>query len=282
MGSELKKQLFAIVDVLRDSHPLALLLHYADLSRSGYYKWKSSIKNRNDDYIIEHIKAIHSIYPYYGYRRITIALKRDGININHKRVYKLMRQFDIKSIIRKKRNHFANKNSVVFPNLIARNFKASALNEKLTTDITYIPTLNGFIYLSAIMDLCNNEIIAYHLSARNNLELVFSTLNKLSVQPGAILHSDQGAQYTHKSYQERLSAKGLHGSHSRRGNCLDNAAMESFFSHLKTEAFAGKKPLCAQETMSLIDAHIRFYNTERFQKRLGQLSPVQFREKLAA
>jgi transposase InsO family protein len=100
--------------------------------------------------------------------------------------------------------------------------------------------------------------------------------------PGAVLHSDQGFQYTHKSYQRELSRLDVLGSHSRKGTCLDNAAMESFFSHLKTEAFAEKGLLGREEPMILVEEYIRFYNTERFQKRLGQLSPVEYREKLTA
>lgn len=98
---------------------------------------------------------------------------------------------------------------------------------------------------------------------------------------GGVLHSDQGFQYTHKKYQERLTIQKLVGSHSRKGNCLDNACLESFFSHLKTEAFIGKPILGKDETIALVQEYIRFYNTERYQKRLGQLSPVEFREKLA-
>ena len=100
--------------------------------------------------------------------------------------------------------------------------------------------------------------------------------------PGAVSHSDQGFQYTHKSYQEQLGKLQLRGSHSRKGNCRDNACVESFFSHLKAEAFAGKPIVGKDKTIALIEEHIRFYNTERFQKRLGQLSPAEYREKLAA
>lgn len=106
------------------------------------------------------------------------------------------------------------------------------------TDITYIACGQRFYYLSAVQDLYNNEIVAWKLSKRNDLELVMKTVESLTAQrdvQGAILHSDQGFQYTTKAYQKRLDAVGLKGSHSRKGNCLDNACIESFFSHLKTE-----------------------------------------------
>ena len=272
-----------MIDELRGRHPLQILLHHAGLSRAGYYKWKGTLRNDGLSHDLEqHILALHSIRPYYGYRRMTIALRREGFTVNHKRVYRLMKKLGIQSVIRKKRRYYGKKGSVVFPDLLQRDFNISAPRLKLVTDITYLPTLNGFMYLSAVQDLHNNEIVAHSFSARNDLELVLASLKQLEPIPGMMLHSDQGFQYTHKSYQRELGRLEALGSHSRKGNCLDNAAMESFFSHLKTEAFAGKELLGREETAALVQEYIRFYNTERFQKRLGQLSPVEYREKLAA
>ncbi len=211
-----------------------------------------------------------------------VALRREGFVVNHKRVYRLMRQLGIQSTIRKKRRYFGRSGSIVFPDLLGRNFTSPLPGRKLATDITYLPTVSGFIFLSAVQDLHNNEIVAYSLSHQNDLGLVFATLAVLPAMPGAVLHSDQGFQYTHKAYQERLGKLQLLGSHSRKGNCLDNACVESFFSHLKTETFVGKALLNTDETVALVEEYIRFYNMERFQKRLGQLSPVEYREKLAA
>lgn len=283
MGSTQKGHLFQIIDELRSNYPLCLLLHHSGLSRSGYYKWKRRSRCQSkDDKLTAHILSIHSIRPYYGYRRMTIALKREGLEVNHKRIYRLMRILGIQSIIRKKRRYFGKSGSVVFPDLLGRKFSALLPGRKLVTDITCLPTTDGFMYLSVVQDIYNNEIVAHTLSSRNDLALVFSTLDKVPPQPGAVLHSDQGFQYTHKLYQERLSRLKFQGSHSRKGNCLDNACVESFFSHLKTEAFAGRPVMNKDETVVLVEEHIRFYNRERFQKRLGQLSPVEYREKLAA
>ena len=193
-----------------------------------------------------------------------------------------MKKLGISSTVRKKRRYYGKSGSIVFPNLLQRNFSSSASRCKLATDITYLPTQNGFIYLSAVQDLCNNEIVVYSLSARNDLDLVLATIRQLDPMPGAVLHSDQGFQYTHKSYQQELDRLKILGSHSRKGNCLYNAAMESFFSHLKTEAFAGEGLLGRKETVNLVEEYIHFYNIERFQKKLGQLSPMEYREKLAA
>lgn len=178
---------------------------------------------------MEHIKAIYSLRSYYGYRRMTVALRHEGFTINHKPVYRLMRKIGIQSSIRKKRRYFGKVDSIIFPNLLKRDFNSLFPGIKLSTDITYLPTTECFIYFSVIQNLCNNEILSYSISSRNNLELVLSTLNKLSEMPLAILHSDQGFQYTHKAYQGKLSELQLVGSHSLKGNCLDNACIESFF-----------------------------------------------------
>lgn len=256
-----------MIDELRCRHRLPFLLGCADLSRAGYYKWKKTTSGEADATDIEqHILAIHSLRPFYGYRRMMVALRREGFAVNHKRVYRLMRKLRIQSVIRKKRRYFGKSGSIVFPDLLGRDFKALFPGRKLATDITYLPTTDGFLYLSIVQDLCNNEVVAHALSARNDLALVFATLDKLPAQPGAVLHSDQGFQYTHKSYQERLGKLRLQGSHSRKGNCLDNACVESFFSHLKAEAYAGKAIMSRHETSALIEEHICFYNTERFQK----------------
>lgn len=285
MGSgEIKGHYFSIIDELHATYPLSVLLKHASLSKSGYYKWrKRSCSNDGAGEDIEgHILAIHSIRPFYGYRRMTVALHKEGFVINHKRVYRIMKKLGIQSVIRKKRNYFGRSGGNIFTDLLKRNFTSSTPGKKFVTDITYIQHLTGFIYLSAIQDLYNNEIVAYAFSRRNNLDLVFATLKDFSSASDAILHSDQGFQYIHKSYQQELENLGVRGSHSRKGNCLDNACMESFFSHLKTEVFSCNPVSNAQETMRLVEEYIRFYNTERFQRKLSHLSPVEYRERLAA
>lgn len=153
------------------------------------------------------------------------------------------------------------------------------------TDVTYVRINEQFVYLSAVMDLHNNEIVAWHLSERNDLDLVLNTLTKLESQPlykGTLLHSDQGFQYTTNTYAKRLSEMRLNGSHSRRGNCHDNACIESFFSHLKTEKLYLEHPKNYAQAAQMIEAYIFFYNTERLQEKHNGLSPIEYREKAAA
>lgn len=237
MGSEkIKSPLYGVIEQLSHKHSVSLLLRIAGLSSSGFYKWKKTDFRSQQDKIKElkeHIQAIHAVRPEYGYRRMTWALRREGFLVNHKKVYSLMKKMGIKSIIRKKRNYGGKKGSNTFPNLLNRQFKSSQRYEKLVTDITYIPTHEGMMYLSVVQDLYNNEIVSYQISDKNDLLLVLDTINKLpsGVNNISILHSDQGMQYVNLEYKNVLSRRGIRGSHSRRGNCYDNACIESFFSH---------------------------------------------------
>lgn len=224
-------------------------------------------RQQREQIIKEHIMAIHRSRPFYGYPRITIALKREGFWINHKRVYRLMKEMNIQSIIRKKRRYFGRQAPVVLPNRLNREFQTNRPIHLYVTDITYIACGQRFYYLSAVQDLYNNEIVAWKLSKRNNLELVMKTVESMTAQrdvQGAILHSDQGFQYTTKAYQKRLETVGLKGSHSRKGNCLDNACIESFFSHLKTENAYFSTCQTEEELHKSIEDYIQFYNHERF------------------
>ena len=279
-----------MIHSLRKTYRLCWLLEIADVSRQGYYKWlkqrdRASIRERGEQEIKEHILAIHKLRPYFGYLRMVVALGHNGYHVNHKRAYRMMKELGVQSVIRKKRRYFGKQSSVVQPNRLERDFKATAPSQKLATDITYLPFNGQFFYLSAIQDLYNNEIVAYHISERNDLKLVLDTINKVSKKidvTETIIHSDQGFQYTSSSYNKRLEELGLLGSHSRKGNCLDNACIESFFSHLKSEMLYITKYTSVEELYQAIDEYIFFYNSKRFQKRLSHLSPIQYREKMAA
>lgn len=282
MGSKIKSQLFIIIDELRNNFPLKYLFKLAEVSRAGYYKWKLSNKPiKTDDYLRDYIEAVHKIRPYYGYRRICVALQKEGLEVTEKQIYRIVHKYKLFSIIRKKRRYFGRKGSFIYKNLLDRNFKTNQAITKLSTDITFIPAEGGFLYLSVILDLYNNEILSYKISERNDIQLVLDTIEPLKKNTNAILHSDQGHQYTSRVYQEKLKEYSLLGSHSRVGNCLDNACVESFFSHLKQESQI-KKEDSKEESIKKICAYMIFYNTQRFQKRLGNFSPIEFRERMAA
>lgn len=244
-----------------------------------------SWRHQEESLIKEHIMAIHRIHPYFGYLRITTALRREGLLVNHKRVYRLMKKLGIASVIRKKRRFFGKQVSVVNPNRLERKFQADAPMQKLVTDVTYLRAGERYFYLSVIQDLFNNEIVAWHLSERNDLALVTKTLDKLTEKADltdVVLHSDQGFQYTSKPFNNKLKKIGILGSHSRRGNCLDNACIESFFSHLKTEKIYLAKPQTSTELYENVSEYILFYNHNRFQRKLNGRSPIEYRETAAA
>ena len=274
------------IQEMSGQYPVVLLCRIAEVPRATYYKWRKNALLREerqvkDADLKEHILATHRLHPDFGYKRMRTALRKEGFLVNHKKVRRLMRELGIRSVIRKKRPFAGRKPSVVFPNVLNREFTAEAPLQKLVTDITYIRTGHDFAYLSVVMDLCNNEVVAWKMSKRNDLMLVVDTIKDLEA-PGALLHSDQGFQYTTKTYANLLEKKNLRGSHSRRGNCYDNACIESFFSHLKTEKLYLEKPKTFEDAQRMVKEYMIYYNQERFQNKLGDLSPVEYREQIAA
>ena len=224
---------YGIIEGMKSRYPITWLTEMAKVERSGYYKWlkngKMSLRKQDDIILKEHILSIHQIHKMYGYPRMKIALQDKGFHVNHKKVYRLMSELGIQSIIRKKRRVWGNRISRVFDNVLERNFKERGENEVLVTDITYLPTKNGFLYLSAVQDLYNNEIVAWKISERNDLDLVIDTLTELTSKRNvyrSIIHSDQGFQYTSIKYHQTVEQLGMIGSHSHKGNCHDNACIE--------------------------------------------------------
>ncbi|MED4718804.1 IS3 family transposase [Bacillus badius] len=265
-----------------------LLCRIAGVSKSGYYKWMKrqlspSQKQIENEAIKEKILECHEKFKgIYGYRRILVWLRLTyNLSINHKRVQRLMSELGIQAVIRKKRPYYGKKEAyVVSDNHLNRDFQASKPNEKWVTDITYLIFNGQKLYLSAIKDLYNNEIVAYQISNRNDLKLVIDTLRKAKIKrnvKGILLHSDQGYQYTSRLYSQILKKYQMKPSMSRRGNCWDNACMESFFSHFKSECFNLYFFRSAAEVKFAVQQYIRFYNHQRFQKKLNNLSPYKYR-----
>lgn len=282
-----------MIQELSERYSITLLCTLAEVSRSGYYKWLKG-KERMTDRQLENERLKNKILVcreqtrgIYGYLRTRTWLERTyGIRVNHKRVYRLMKELGIRSVIRRKRPYFGTKEEVyvVSDNVLNRQFQATAPCEKWVTDITYLPYGKSFLYLSTIYDLYNNEVIAYKLSTRNDLRLVLDTVKKAIHKRktrGILLHSDRGFQYTSKQYAKLLSRHGIQASMSRKGNCLDNACMESFFGHLKSESLHLQRSTSLKQLMDEVHRYIQFYNYKRFQKKLNNLSPVEYRTKVA-
>lgn len=283
--------LFAVIHEMADKYAIRLLCDLAGVSVSGYYKWVQrqetpTKKQLKDEELKNKIKKCHeNVNRIYGYRRIKVWLKRKYKRIvNHKRVQRLMKEMGIKAAIRKKQPYYGKKEAyVVSKNHLNRDFQASKPNEKWVTDITYLIFNGQRRYLSTIKDLYNNEIIAYQISRRNDLKLVIDTLKiarkKRNVE-GTLLHSDQGYQYTSRQYNNLLKRYKIKASMSRKGNCWDNACMENFFSHFKSECFNRYSFRTGEEVKHAVQRYIRFYNHQRFQEKLNNLSPYEYRTQI--
>ena len=233
---------------LRHSYDLELLLYLTNMARSSFYYHQKQSKSSDKYQVIkELIKSIYQKHKgRYGYRRITDELKNRAIIINHKTVLKLMNLLGLKSIIRvKKYKSYKGENGKIAPNILERNFKAIAPNQKWATDITEFNVSGSKLYLSPIIDLFNQEIISYEMTERPVFNQVVMMLKKafkkIPNNTNLLLHSDQGWQYQMNHYQHLLKEKGIIQSMSRKGNCLDNAIIENFFGTLKSEMFYTQK-----------------------------------------
>ena len=254
------------------------------MARSSFY-YHQKRSNLSDKYntIKELIKSIyHRHKGRYGYRRITDELLNKGIIINHKTVFRLMKLLGLKSIIRvKKYKSYKGEHGKIAPNILQRDFKADAPNQKWATDITEFNVSGKKLYLSPIIDLFNQEIISYQLMERPVFNQVSMMLKKAFIKipnnTNLILHSDQGWQYQMKRYQYLLHQKGITQSMSRKGNCLDNAIIENFFGILKSEMFYTKKFKSIEELKHEIIQYINYYNNERIKSNLNKMSPIKYR-----
>ena len=260
------------------------MLEYFGISRSTYYARLASIK-KGDKYAEER-EAIRTLVEMnkgrYGYRRITIALHKLGIHINHKVVMRIMKEENLICKVRlKKYRSYRGSEGKIAPNMIKRNFTATKPDQKWTTDITEFHLFGRKVYLSPILDMYNGEIVSYEISERPVLTQVLSMLDKaFKNRPnskGCILHSDQGWQYQHSTYQETLKNHAIIQSMSRKGNCLDNSVMENFFGLLKSELLYLEKFASYEDFISKLKDYIDYYNTKRIKLKLKGMSPVEYR-----
>jgi putative transposase len=270
-------------------YPVTRLLNVAGLASSTFYYQRGALTV--EDKYADLKKTIREIYDRhkgrYGYRRIRSVLVGMGTQINHKTVQRLMEQLGIKSLVRpKKYRSYKGELSKAAPNEIDRDFSAEQPNEKWVTDVTEFAVAGKKVFLSPVMDLFNREIVAFKMDTRPSYKLVHSMLNsalrKLKPEDRPIVHSDQGWQYRMRAYQETLTERGLVQSMSRKGNCHDNAAMESFFGVLKTEFFYLNQFKSVGQLRRGLTNYIRYYNEERIKMQLGGLSPVAYRAQHAS
>jgi putative transposase len=261
-----------------------MLLNIKGMARSTYYYNIKQLRAPDlHEELRERIAFIYNSHKgRYGYRRITLQLREEGVIVNHKTVQKLMGQMSLKAK-RKRSKYKSYKGEVgkMAPNILERDFIATEPNRKWATDITEVKINDKKIYLSPILDMFNGEIVSYTISDRPHLGIVTGMLKKALKKTkdteGLIFHSDQGWHYQHMLFQSMLKEKGIVQSMSRKGNCLDNAMMENFFGLMKTELLYIREWNDIDEFKTELVKYISYYNNDRIKLRLKGKSPVKYR-----
>ena len=270
----------------REKYSVSEMCRFFKVSRSGYYDFVRRMDRQPKDEKLAGLigECQESCKRTYGYRRVAIWLDRKGIHRNPKTVLRVMQKYNLLSVTRRKKYQRYGECLHRYPNLLNRDFHADRPNQKWVTDISYIKTEQGFLYLSIIRDLYDNSIVAYKTSTEQNVLLVLSTIKaakkKEKVTVDLQLHSDQGFQYTSQAYFSLTQSYHISPSMSRRGNPYDNAPAENFFSILKTECIHRTKLRSFDEAKRLIDDYIRFYNHDRIQFKT-KLTPLELRSQFA-
>ena len=258
-----------------------------NVSRSGYYKWKGRPESQRALQHKEWTDQVKQVYDQsrqlYGSPKITIKLNQQGVKISERTVTRIMKNQQWRSRTVKKYKATTNsKHSLpVQDNVLSQEFIASKPNEKWVTDITYVATGEGWLYLASVMDLYSRKIIGWHMSDRMTKELVLQALKQAygRQQPdGEVLHhSDRGSQYASNDYQKQLQLYSMIGSMSRKGNCYDNACIESFHSIIKKELiYLNKYETRAEAERSIFEYIEVFYNNERIHSTIGYSTPSDY------
>jgi len=278
------------VVTLKAEHRLEVLLRIAGLARSTFFYHQARLQTPDPHLglkaditqLFEHNKG------RYGHRRVHVRLQKKGWRVARKTVLKLMNQLGLFCRVRRKRSYTSYRGQAgeVAPNLLERDFTAQEPNQRWVTDVTEFRVGERKVYLSPVMDLFDRQIIAYTAGLSPNLELTNASLRAAlaTLAPGQapLVHSDQGFQYQHVSWQRLLAGVGCVQSMSRKGNCLDNAVIESFFGHLKEEFFTHAEFHSFEVFTAELDEYIAWFNNERVHTYLEGLSPVQYRAQALA
>lgn len=279
---------YAFIEAHQAEFSISLMCRVLKIARSGYYKWLSQPSSHRDQVnaaLTEAIRAAHlASRQTYGSPRVYRELKACGMACGRHRVARLMRQAGI--VVRRRRRYKATTNSAhdhpVAPNVLKRDFTAQCPNEKWLTDITYVATRQGWLYLAVVLDVFSRRVVGWALGTTLDQSLVLRALRMALVHrhppPGLLHHSDRGSQYAARAYQRVLKAHRIRVSMSGTGNCYDNAMMESFFATLKAEGVTAIYPTRAEAKQAIVDYIEVWYNRQRRHSALDYVSPVAFEE----
>ena len=266
----------------KEKYSVSEMCRFFKVSRSGYYGYVTCMNIPAKDLNLANKiqECQEKCGKTYGYRRVHIWLERQGVHHNPKTILRVMQKYNLLSVVRRKKYRNYGEYLHRYPNLLNRDFKAERSNQKWVTDISYIKTNQGTLYLSIIRDLFDNSIVAYKTGTEQNINPVLQTIReaqkKEKVTAEVQIHSDQGFQYTSQAYYRLTKSYNITPSMSRKGNPYDNALAENFFSILKTECIYGIKLKTYDEARLIIDEYIDFYNNERIQLKT-KLTPQEMR-----
>ena len=281
---------YQFIEQHKHEFPIVVMCRVLGVSESGLYAWRkrpTCQRKREDAQLTEEIRQeFYTHRGRYGSPRLYVELRDQGRSISRKRVARLMRQAEL-SAQRKRRRVLTTKRDAthpVAPNVLNREFTATEPNTKWATDITYIPTTAGWLYLAVILDLYSRAVVGWSMSAccdealaENALKMAMS---RRRPKAGLLHHSDRGCQYTSRAYRKRLEQVGAVVSMSRKGNCWDNAVMESFFGSLKEEGVGNAVFASHEEARSAIFTYLEvYYNRIRRHSTLGYVSPLIYEQR---
>ena len=276
---------YQVIYMNRNRYPVSVMCRFFGVSRSGYYDYVKRLDQPAHDADLANIirEQQQKCDKTYGYRRMWKWLRKvKKIHRNPKTILRIMKKYELLSEIRRRRKwRQMGQQLHKYENLLNREFQANHPNHKWVTDISYIHTGQGILYLSIIRDLYDNSIVAHKTGTSQSVNLVLDTIRlamqkEKKVAAELQLHSDQGSQYTSQAYFDLTKEYGITPSMSRRGNCYDNAMAENFFSILKTECIYRHQAATFKEAKTLIDNYIYFYNNQRIQLKTG-VAPLTLR-----
>lgn len=262
----------------------------AEVSRSGYYAWRRHADEPERDYVDYLVikEVFDSGKRKYGFRTVKMKLfSEKSIVMNHKKIIRIMKKYHLfvkirtinpyKAMMKKSLEHRTCENK------LNREFKQTVPFKTLSTDITYLPFKHRFAYLSVIKDIASREIVGWNMTQHLEMSLVLGTVenmqNNSAIRPDAMIHSDQGFHYTNPDYIEKIKGLNMIQSMSRKGNCIDNAPIESFFGHLKDDVDY-KDCRTFEELYLLIGEYMKYYNNDRQQWNLKKMTPIEYRNHL--
>jgi transposase InsO family protein len=278
---------FAFIDEEKARWPVEMLCEVLNVSRSGYYAWKGrppSARTLADAQLVVEIKAAYKVgRGGYGSPRVQRELRRRNKHVGQKRVERLMRREGIRAVRRRKFRVTTDSKHVhpIAPNVLNREFTVELPNTAWVTDVTYVWTHQGWLYLAAILDLCSRRVVGWAASEHNDRQLALDALQRATTDrtPGAgmLHHSDRGSTYASADYRSALDDLGVVASMSRKGDCWDNAVAESFFATIKGEMIDHEDFQTRAEAIAAIADYIDgFYNVTRLHSSIGYVSPIEF------